>query len=52
MKVKNGSEVFLPQPLFPIALGIEREKRESLQLTTTLMPVIAFAMAEKIDQRN
>jgi hypothetical protein len=24
-----------PQPLFPIALGIEREKRESLRLTST-----------------
>jgi hypothetical protein len=24
-----------PQPLFPIALGIEREKRESLRLIST-----------------
>ncbi|SRR6266699_2515701 len=37
-----------PQPLIPIALGIERGKTESLQLTTAWMRPIAPAMAARI----
>ena len=36
-----------PRPLFPDTLGIERGKRESLQLSTALMRAGAYAIARR-----